>query len=461
MYKGRTSWESSYYGGVKRVLIEYPFFNMNYDIYSKYGKKTKVYDELSLYQGEKLINILFSTALVDTSLEQSFRDRMTEMLRSIMSDPELKKQCTVKSYYGEAQIKIDIDRKWLKQAVNHMLVTELAAIYEYYGSSIVDGDTEVYVMIPEKSLTKPTPVATPGQDSKKDWNIDTAIDNAITRLIKKSTTKDKTNSVEDFLVTVTNVSKTEYPAVITEEQITFAKRLYNLLDISYDPRADTVKNLLQGNLDSEKLAEVLSGNNRVHMRRVEEETIKPFKVIVLGDLSGSMGSFSSSKQYFQRTVMKSLYYLFKDLMKIEDVEFYGHSGDYSPVLYRYHSHIYPNFLETIDCDDIDTEENYDGPVIEYIYQMTRDRTSKAVLLISLSDGEPGGHNYGGSQAAANMKRVMEKLKRDNFVTVGIGMQYMVDRGLYQYQICIDTLRDPSLVSRVINRAVKENLVMED
>jgi hypothetical protein len=55
----------------------------------------------------------------------------------------------------------------------------------------------------------------------------------------------------------------------------------------------------------------------------------------------------------------------------------------------------------------------------------------------------------------DMKRILEKAKRDEFVTVGIGIQYHSVEGLYVYSKVVEKLntmvRD---VSHVINNVVR-------
>jgi nitric oxide reductase activation protein len=272
--------------------------------------------------------------------------------------------------------------------------------------------------------------------------------------------KDKKN-VEDFTVSVRNMP-TGASTSLFQEEVVFAKKLAQMLDINHDSKPDVVKNLLHGKMDTDKLPEVLSGNNRVYTKTLENQSLKPFKVIVLGDYSGSMNHAwrGPTPITFQKKVMKSLFHMFHDVLGMDDIEFYGHSGVDEPILYKFHSPEYPHFMETFN-GYIPLEENYDGPIIEHIHKMVRAKTNNPVLLISLSDGQPSGQNYGGKKANANMKRILEKVKRDNFVTVGIGMNYTHESNLYQYSVTINDLSSTSSVAQIINRAVKENLIVED
>lgn len=447
---GKTHWESSYFGGVKRILIEYPFYSLNYDLDAYFIKDSIVDKELSIYQKDKLINIFVSEAIKNGYAKESLISFLKQEYEATLKDPELLKERTKKSQFGfdSPKIQIAISKSILNTFLAIVKETELKAIFEEYGDDIIQADVVVNFNLP------PAP-----EELVKNGE---ALVNKVAEDVKHFISKFKTNKgVESLEVTVQNIEQGGNSLKrICNDSVVFAKKLYQMLDIIQDPKEDVVKNLLQGKVDSEKLAEVLSGNNRVHMRKVENISTKPFKVIVLADYSGSMRHGPSNKIDFQKKMLQSLFYLFHDLLRIEDVEIYGHSGDESPILYRHHSQEYPYFMETYNAD-ISYEENYDGPVIEHLYTMTRAKTSKAVLLISLSDGQPSGQNYGGLEAITKMKQILEKVKRDNFVTIGIGMLYTATKDLYQYSTTLTNLANVSGVAQIINRAVKENLVIED
>ena len=449
---GKTHWESSYFGGVKRVLIEYPFYALNYDLDAYFIKDCKVDKDLTIYQKDKLINIFVSEAIKNLTIKAHLTVTLKNEYERTLKDKDLLAERTKMPMYGfgKPKIQIPISVDTLTYLLQIAKDTELKAIFEEYGNDILNAKVVANFDIPDN-----VQALTGDRD---------ALENKVHEDVKKFIGKFKTGKgVESLEVSVQNIEKTEVPLrKICSDSVTFAKKLYQMLDIIQDPKEDVVKNLLQGKVDSEKLAEVLSGNNRVHMRKVENISTKPFKVIVLADYSGSMkySSGKGNKVAFQQNMLQSLFYLFHDLLKIEDLEIYGHSGDEYPILYRHHSPEYPHFMETYHAD-IDFEENYDGPVIEHLHTMTRAKTSKAVLLITLSDGQPSGQNYGGNEANAKMKQVLEKIKRDNFVTVGIGMLYTAKKDLYQYTTTLTDLNNASAVAQIINRAVKENLVIED
>lgn len=481
MYKfygtGRTYWESSYFGGVKRILTEYPFHKINYDLYVFLDQTSLAYQELNIYQQEKLVNILFNQAFSIREHKHNFKLRLQAEIENILKDPKRIKEHTV-THYSRQRLKVPIPKDVIKSYITLSKKTELSELFTEYETSLTMADSQIVIMMdpPNNSANPPktikadssktdgpkSPILTKGEN--RFYNMsekDIALFSSKKAMEFVNSFKDHKN-VENFSVSVVNVEK-GYSTSISKEQIIFAKKMAQLLDITHDPTSDVVKNLVQGNIDSEKLAEILSGNNKVYMNRLEKQMCKPFKVIVVGDYSGSMRGMhqANDKIGFQKKVMKSMFYLFNNLLNIDDIEFYGHSGNSDPILYRFHSPEYPHFLNTIDTDDIDYSENYDGPILEHIHKMVRAKCNKPVLLISLSDGSPAGNNYGGDIANKNMKRILEKIKRDNFVTVGIGMLYSVSEDLYQYYVSLTNLTEVSPVSRIINRAVKENLILED
>ena len=455
----KTRWETSYYGGVKRILTEYPFIRSSYELHCYSQKDCKADKDLTLYQFEKMVSILFNTYFQDINARDSFQHTMALEYERIVNDPKLLRESIVKGY-KEDKVRIDVDcntlSKMLAVCRNN---SELAPIFKEYGDDLLLPGSKVYITlslpgqygdIPDKS-----------DDSDEQESVDAKKSEAFTqasqeleRIIKSF--KNGNNIEDDFSVQVQEVRKT-IETSISNDEILFANKLFGMLDITQDPKADTVKNLYQGKIDDEKLSEVLSGNNRIHMRRVENESVKPFKVVVLGDLSGSMRY--NFRLPFQISLMKSLYYLFNNLLKIQDFEFWGHSGEEQPILYKYHTPEYPHFLKTID-KDIENAENYDGPIIQELHKLIRAKSDKAVLFISLSDGQPSGICYGGKEAEARMKQIMEKAKRDNFVTVGIGIQYFCSPGLYQYSVVVNNLDETYSIAQVINKAVKENLVID-
>jgi hypothetical protein len=73
----------------------------------------------------------------------------------------------------------------------------------------------------------------------------------------------------------------------------------------------------------------------------------------------------------------------------------------------------------------------------------------------LSDGQPSGDGYGSMDDIVDMKRILEKCKRDEFVTVGIGIQYHSVEGLYVYSKVVEKLKNLVRdISHVVNNVVR-------
>lgn len=230
-----------------------------------------------------------------------------------------------------------------------------------------------------------------------------------------------------------------------------AGQLVKLLDINFDPAVGIINSLKAGKLDQRKIAEVPAGNTNIYYLREEEQTTKPFSVAILLDQSGSM----EGKMKSARSLLKTLYLAFSEIIPPDNLYIYGHSGDRSPEIYIYHDKYNHTFEERAWKMEV-FAQNYDGPVIESIHQKIRDMTQDNIIFIVLSDGDPGGYGYGGKEHIDEMKRIIEKCRRDGFVTVGLGIQYIGVKGLYNYSTIINNL-DQEMVkktSHIINKVVK-------
>jgi len=255
-----------------------------------------------------------------------------------------------------------------------------------------------------------------------------------------------------------NVRDTEF----NYEDKRIAENLVKMLDISFDPAKEIVKNLRLGKLDISKIAEVPAGNIAIYKQDVENQTTKPFSIVILCDESGSMGSGHEykgrgDKLYSQYRIVKQLYLAFSDIIPQNKLYVYGHSGSEEPELYVYQDSYRPNFTKTIDhmIHNHNHHSNYDGPAIEEVYNQVRNSTDDRIIFICLSDGQPAGNNYGGHDDQLKMKQIIEKCKRDEFVTVGVGIQYFTVKNLYQYSTVVTDLDEMAKkVSHIVNHVVK-------
>ena len=244
------------------------------------------------------------------------------------------------------------------------------------------------------------------------------------------------------------------PVRFTDSEIKDAEALIKLLDINFDPKSAEVKNLKMGKLDCSKISEVPAGNVSVYKQIVEDQDTKPFSVCILADMSGSMGS--GDRIPTQLRIMNSLYLAMSQLLPPDKLYIYGHSGCYTPEIHAFYTPYDTEYEKNIRYyRRISWEQNYDGPVIESIHKKIRETNDDRIIFISLSDGEPCGNNYGGREHLDELKRILEKARRDSFVTVGIGIEAGHVSDLYTYA---KPVWDLSMMSRdvaaIINQVVR-------
>ena len=235
-----------------------------------------------------------------------------------------------------------------------------------------------------------------------------------------------------------------------------AEALLNLLDISFENTSDIVKNLRIGKLDIAKIAEVPAGNIAVYKQEIEDQATRPFSIVILCDESGSMrGEDKIEAQY---EIVRTMYLCFSQILPQDKIFVYGHTGYEAPELFVYQDPFNLDFEKTIVTminGSRDNQSNYDGIIIEEVYNNVRSFTSDRIIFIVLSDGQPAGRNYGGFADIEKMKQIIEKCKRDEFVTVGVGIQYFSIKGLYQYNTVVNDLSlMPKQVSNLLNTVVK-------
>ena len=154
----------------------------------------------------------------------------------------------------------------------------------------------------------------------------------------------------------------------------------------------------------------------------------------------------------------SIYKTFSSILPSSKLYVYGHTGDMTPEIHVYQDRYNPYFEKTFSLqfsEHVTLEQNYDGPVTDLIYEKIRSYTNDNILFIVISDGEPAGHDYGCTDDYNDFKRIIEKCKRDGFVTCGIGIEYMAVKDIYQYSTVIK--RDDDYIksiSTLINNVVK-------
>jgi len=137
----------------------------------------------------------------------------------------------------------------------------------------------------------------------------------------------------------------------------------------FDPKSDEVKNLKLGKLDTSKLAEVPAGNVSVYKQTLEDQDTKAFAVCVLADMSGSMQGERLNTQF---KVLNSLYLALSEIIPVDDLHIYGHSGSSSqPKIYTFCNPYSPEYRRNIQqYYGVYNNSNYDGVVIQEVHKKT-------------------------------------------------------------------------------------------
>ena len=158
----------------------------------------------------------------------------------------------------------------------------------------------------------------------------------------------------------------------------------------------------------------------------------------------------------QKKVLNSLYLAMSQILPLDKLYIYGHSGEYEPQIYTFYSPYDTDYETNIQSyDRIDLCQNYDGPVIEEVHRKIRSTNDDRIIFITLSDGEPCGNGYGSYEDVEDLKKVLEKCRRDSFVTLGIGIQTSHVKNHYTYsQVVYDLAEMSKDVSNIINKVVR-------
>lgn len=464
--KSLTGWEKSHFGGFRKVIFDHPFIQLNYQVDIKSGTKLK--EDLG-YSAQTLVKI-YLLKLMKNGL-------LGKLVVNVIEEPNF---MGVPTKYEVISLN---DRKVLKSLIGRD--TELAPLFDHYAEGILE--TLLYKEIKDPSEDgEGKGKGDSGEDgedenegsgkSKSEGDADgdgegeegergaesrgssspVSEENSIRRDLEAIRSHEPkaldTLGSYDKKPTFHNIKKGKVCKFSFEERKD-AANLLRLLDISFDPTSDTVKNLRIGKLDVSKIAEVPAGNVSVYTQTLEEQDTKPFSVCILADMSGSM---SGSKIEMQKRVMNSLYLAFRQILPKDKLFIYGHTGSNEPHIYKFCTPLNSEYEEYIHkYDAILLEQNYDGPVIEAVHNEVRNQTSDRIIFIVLSDGSPSGYNYGGHEDVNDMKKIIERARRDEFVTVGVGIQADHVKHLYNYSTVVRDLSKMSRdVSQIINKVVR-------
>ena len=481
-YKSTSGWEKSHFGGFTRVLNDYPYIKIDFDLDIKASGEAA--RELGTWQAEKLIKLYILKAK-EKGLIEKFTSKVIER----------------PSFFGT------VIKKYSVVSLNNLAILstictsypEMAPMFEHYKDSILSSTIEMEIQEPEPKKNKGDKGKGEGegegqpQGEKEEEGEgddegqgegecdgeDEKESESGSPAEGKQTPKGKSGkSIQDLMGEI-NESK---PWSVADRSLTafsekpkftpFNKKdsgssyqfnaeekrdselLIKLLDINFDPKSDEVKNLKLGKLDTSKIAEVPAGNLSIYKQRVEEQDTKPFSVCILADMSGSMGH--GGRIPAQRHIMNTLYLAMSQILTPDKLYIYGHSGDYTPEIFTFYSPYDTDYEKNIQFyNSVNWCQNYDGPVIEAIHKKVRETNDDRIIFISLSDGQPSGNNYGGHEHNEELKRILERARRDEFVTVGIGIQADHVTELYTYSKVVNDLKFlPKEVSSIINQVVR-------
>ena len=478
-YKSTSGWEKSHFGGFTRVLNDYPFIKIDFDLDIKASGEAA--SELGTWQAEKLIKLYILKAK-EKGLIEKFTSKVIER----------------PSFFGT------VIKKYSVVSLNNLAILstictsypEMAPMFEHYKDSILSSTIEMEIQEPEPKKDKGEGEGEgegqpqgekeeegegddEGQGEGECDGEDEKESESGSPAEGKQTPKGKSGkSIQDLMGEI-NESK---PWSVADRSLTafsekpkftaFDKKdsgssyqfnaeekrdselLIKLLDINFDPKSDEVKNLKLGKLDTSKIAEVPAGNLSIYKQRVEEQDTKPFSVCILADMSGSMGH--GNRIPAQRHIMNTLYLAMSQILTPDKLYIYGHSGDYTPEIFTFYSPYDTDYEKNIQFyNSVNWCQNYDGPVIEAIHKKVRETNDDRIIFISLSDGQPSGNNYGGHEHNEELKRILERARRDEFVTVGIGIQADHVTELYTYSKVVNDLKFlPKEVSSIINQVVR-------
>lgn len=446
-WSSSSGWETSFYGGYYRTLYDHAEIRINYNIDIILSKDSK----LGYYSGMKLAKLLLhkinTYGLYRDFLNKHSVVEREERVWKKLSFTKVKKQYIV------------ISPNSIYECIKTILLTddELKNMLVHYKDELLKTGFEI--KIKDKDNDDDDKGSGKGEGDGKEDETKKSTDFELIKSLLEETTVLKPWTPKGSIGSghidppTYKIPHTRKGSALKGQDLIYAKQLVEKLDITFDFDRDEIKSLKAGKLDINKIAETVAGNERIYKRVEEDQKTKPFSVVILCDESGSMGGPKLQNQY---RLVKILYTAFSEILPQDRISVYGHTGSYSPDVYVYQDRYNPTFTDTIDDMHYrDICENYDGPVIEGLYNRIREHSDENILFIVISDGQPSGENYGGPEAVEELKRIIEKCKRDGFVTMGIGFAYDGVREIYNYHTIIsDFKKMVEKVSVLVNKVVK-------
>lgn len=455
--KGTMSgWERSHFGGFYRMISDYPYIKLDYDI--KIELDDALTKQLSWYNAEKLIKLYLLKAQ-SILLTGAFRQS----------------EDVVVNKWSGSETKVIITHLDNTMVFDELIdsLPEFAPLFEHYKEGIFksylvkevkddqqQGDGEGSSDDQdEQEQQESDEQEESGEKEGSSKQIEAAMQKMKEQLsnIKEHAPWKTKDSLCNFDSTPKFMQANPHNYTIdykfSKEEIKDAENLIKMLDISFDPKEDVVKSLRAGKLDVCKIAEVPAGSTSIYKQTVEDQDTKPFGVCILADLSGSMTC--SNRLDMQKHVLNVLYLAMSQTVTPDKLWIYGHTGDEQPEIHPFYTPYDTDYEKNIhNYNRIDYAQNYDGPVVEAIHKKIREVSEDRIIFISLSDGQPSGQGYGSDDDVDDMKKILERARRDDFVTIGIGIQYLCVDGLYTYHKVVDDLSTlVKDVSHIVNKVV--------
>jgi hypothetical protein len=477
-YKGKRSesgWEDSWFGGYNRMVSDHPMITLDFKVDVRVSASLS--RELGWYNGEKVIK-MYLLQVKKLGLIESLDYRIEEVEHPFMGKKtyeiiSLESSSVMRRVIGSSGDLAPLFEKYEKEIRDSFLQMALNDKKNKKGEGDYnegEGDYNEGEGDPNEGEGDPNEGEGDPNEGEGDPNEgEESPDKKKSRLVratknikqgKKWSSWKDWKPLSEFSATPEFVHITEHrsPYIFTAQEVKNSEMLLKLLDISFEPKSDVVKSLRIGKLDASKIAEVPAGNISVYQQVLEEQDTRPFTFCVLADLSGSMGSGYdlSGRAGAQFSVMNSLYLALSQILPPDKLFIYGHTGDDNPDIYTFYSPYETSYDKRIpEYRKINFQQNYDGPVIEAIHKKIRETNDDRIIFLVLSDGSPCGNNYGSTNDFNDLKRILEKCRRDEFVTVGVGIQADHVKHLYTYSKVVSNLTMmPKEVASIINQVVR-------
>lgn len=431
-------WETSDFGGFERVLYDLP--DVNYPFGFRFLSSPDLH-YLSYYNRSKLLGTFFLKA------------KEHSLLKTLVDGAEFSEEKITSFGYTRTNPSIVLKKENVKAVLNKVIEKEntIKALFIHFANAIANSKLGYELTYSEEMVVSEGSISNNDLLIGKLSNVE---ERTIYRYIGSTVSGSNLARLRALLKTKI-FDPREEECEFSKSEAHFGDTLVKMLDISFEKQASKITSLRTGKIDQPRLAEVVCGNTLVHFRREILERTRPFTVVILCDESGSM---AGRKLFWQFSLVKSLYYAFSQILPDDKIFVYGHTGGSEPVVRVYQDKFNPNFLTTINNMTVNyLGQNYDGPVIENVHEKVRNQTDDNIIFITLSDGQPAGDNYGGPNDYADMRRIIEKCRRDGFITIGLGIQHFSVKDLYKYNMIIQDLKDPNVpmqICMLINNVVK-------